>query len=220
MSSARIDWESRIGIRTGTTFSGSAPRLDPPSSLLVIPGGHQVTVSWASVEGAVGYQVHVADGAYGPWEPLDHSGRDVLAVPHPPYVDTTGTPGTQRWYAVSALSDVHVEGPRSQAVAMTPLARPSGPVTVSVDAATELGELDRPWRPMIGSEHLSHALIPDTIGGRPVGEELSSALRAAHDELGGSSRGAEPSKEVPVRMPIRLSQSVRAEPISWPFRRR
>ncbi len=37
---------------------------------------------------------------------------------------------------------------------------------------------------MIGSEHLSHALSRDTTGGQVVGEELSSALRAAHDELG------------------------------------
>ena len=48
----------------------------------------------------------------------------------------------------------------------------------------EVGELARPWRPMIGSEHLSHALSIDTTGGRVVGEELTSALKAAHDELG------------------------------------
>ena len=37
---------------------------------------------------------------------------------------------------------------------------------------------------MIGSEHLSHMLSTDTTGGRVVGEELTSALKAAHDELG------------------------------------
>ncbi len=37
---------------------------------------------------------------------------------------------------------------------------------------------------MIGSEHLSHMLSTDTTGGRVVGEELTSALQAAHDELG------------------------------------
>jgi xylan 1,4-beta-xylosidase len=60
----------------------------------------------------------------------------------------------------------------------------AGPVTVAVDAAGDLGELPRPWRPMIGSEHLSHALSSDTTGGHVVGEELTAALRAAHDELG------------------------------------
>ena len=37
---------------------------------------------------------------------------------------------------------------------------------------------------MIGSEHLSHALSEDTTGGRPIGAELTAALRAAHEELG------------------------------------
>ena len=55
---------------------------------------------------------------------------------------------------------------------------------VRVDAATVVAELPRPWRMMIGSEHLSHALSTDTTGGRVVGEELSAALRAAHRELG------------------------------------
>ena len=67
----------------------------------------------------------MADAADGDWQPLDHAGRDVLAVPHPPYVDTTGTPGQERWYAVSSLSDVHVEGPLSEPVsAVPPASRP------------------------------------------------------------------------------------------------
>ncbi|CAI9415942.1 GH39 family glycosyl hydrolase [Nocardioides sp. T2.26MG-1] len=180
---ARSDWESRIGQRTGVSFAGNAPRLDPPDGLVAVAGGAQVTLDWKPVEGAVGYQVHVADGPDGPWAELDHAGRDVLAIPHPPYVDTTGTPGRERWYAVSSLSDVHVQGPHSAAVSAAPLAS-AGPVTVVVDAGSDLGELPRPWRPMIGSEHLSHALSTDTTGGRVVGEELTSALRAAHEELG------------------------------------
>ncbi|GAB3199846.1 cellulase family glycosylhydrolase [Nocardioides hungaricus] len=180
---ARGDWESRIGLRTGAAFSGSAPVLDPPDGLVATAGGAQVTLDWKPVEGAVGYQVHHADGPDGPWQELDHAGRDVLAVPHPPYVDTTGTPGEERWYAVSSLSDVQVSGAFSAPVSATP-AWSAGPVTVAVDVESDLGVLDRPWRPMIGSEHLSHALSTDTTGGRVVGEELSSALRAAHEELG------------------------------------
>ena len=53
-----------------------------------------------------------------------------------------------------------------------------------VDAARPAGPLHRPWRPMIGSEHLSHLLSTDRTGGRPIGEELAEALRIAHDELG------------------------------------
>ena len=37
---------------------------------------------------------------------------------------------------------------------------------------------------MIGAEHLSHAVSTHTTGGRVIGEELSSALLAAHEELG------------------------------------
>ena len=181
---ARTDWESRIGLRSGPASGGSAPRLSRPGGLRAVAGGAQVTLSWSPAKGAIGYQVHVADSADGPWKPLDHQGRDVTSVPHPPYVDTTGRPGVERWYAVSSLSDVHVDGAPSATVSATPLAEATGPVSVAVDASTVIGELDRPWRPMIGSEHLSHALSTDITGGRVVGEELSAALSAAHQELG------------------------------------
>lgn len=183
MTDARTDWNSRIGNRTGVAFAGNAPDLPPPDGLVAVAGGSQVTLDWKPVDGAVGYQVHVAGSPDGPWSELDHAGRDVLAVPHPPYVDTTGAPEQERWYAVASLSDVHVEGRRSAPVSAAPSATAGG-VTVSVDTGSDLGELDRPWRPMIGSEHLSHALSTDTTGGRVVGEELSAALRAAHEELG------------------------------------
>ncbi|MCM0620147.1 GH39 family glycosyl hydrolase [Nocardioides bruguierae] len=181
---ARADWEARIGTASGTAFGGNAPLLDPPTALAATPGGHQVTLTWETVPGAIGYQVHVADSPDGPWGALDHAGRDVLAVPHPPYTDTTGTPGVTRYYAVASLSDVHVEGPRSEAVAAAPLAAPAEATTITVDAGGDAGPLARPWRPMIGSEHLSHALLTDTTGGHSIGAELSSALKAAHDELG------------------------------------
>lgn len=180
---ARTDWENRIGQRSGPAFGGGAPKLAPPAGLSAVAGGSQVTLRWTPIPGAIGYQVHTAPGPGGPWSPLDHAGRDVLAVPHPPYVDTTGAPGQMRWYAVSSLSDVHVEGKLSDPVSCTPRAE-AGPVTVSVDAGNVVGELPRPWRPMIGSEHLSHALSSDRTGDRPIGQELSAALRAAHDELG------------------------------------
>lgn len=182
-TTARTDWENRIGLRSGESTTGKAPLLDPPDGLHAEAGGHQVTLTWDAVPGAVGYQVYVAESADGPLEPLDHAGRDVLAVPHPPYVDTTGSVGQQRWYAVTTLSDVTVEGAPSARVTATP-ADTAGPVTLRVDVAGDAGRLDRPWRPMIGSEHLSHALSTETTGGHVIGEELSRALKAAHDELG------------------------------------
>ena len=183
MSDARTDWEQRIGIRSGRTSTGRAPELEPPKGLEAVAGGSQVTLTWEPVPGAIGYQVYVSDSAEGDLDPLDHAGRDVLAVPHPPYVDTTGRPGQQRWYAVTTLSDIAVQGPPSDRVSATPGSSP-GTVELVVDAAGPVGELARPWRPMVGSEHLSHALSTDTTGGRVIGEELSAALKAAHEELG------------------------------------
>ncbi len=184
---ARTDWEQRIGIRSGEATSAKAPRLDPPHGVRAQPGRAQVTLDWDEVEGAVGYQVYVADRPDGEAVRLDHAGRDVLAVPHPPYADTTGEVGVARWYAVATLSDVGVEGPLSAWVEATSTG--DGPdesvaVHLVVDAATDDGELPRPWRPMIGSEHLSHAVSEETTGGRVIGEELSAALTAAREELG------------------------------------
>jgi xylan 1,4-beta-xylosidase len=184
---ARADWEQRIGQASGHAVTGDAPELPPPAELRAVPGRAQVSLTWELVDGAVGYQVYVADSADGVLEPLDHAGGDVLAVPHPPYADTVTEPGRQRWYAVAALSDVAVIGPPSERVAATPLlpvADDGAVVTAVVDAGGDLGVLDRPWRPMIGSEHLSHAICEDRTGGRPIGAELTSALRAAHTELG------------------------------------
>ena len=180
---ARSDWEQRIGIRSGQATIGQAPRLAAPTGLRATAGEGQVTLDWDAVPGAIGYQVHVCDTPDGELVPVDHHGMDVKAVPHPPYVDTTGTPGRERWYAVTTLSDIAVEGDPTERVAATP-ATDRGAVTLAVDAAGSAGTLARPWRPMIGSEHLSHAVSTDTTGGRVIGEELTSALKAAVAELG------------------------------------
>ncbi|HEY0638792.1 MAG TPA: hypothetical protein VGD67_14175, partial [Pseudonocardiaceae bacterium] len=156
------------------------------AGLRATAGRAQVTLDWEPVPDAVGYQVYRGDvdGGKG-LVPLDHHGGDVLAVPHPPYADTTGEPGRVYRYAVSALADVGVEGPRGEVVtAATAEAGAGDQVSVVVDAGRVLGELARPWRGMIGSEHLSHLLSTDTTGGRPIGEELTEALRLARTELG------------------------------------
>jgi len=136
------------------------------------------------VEGAAGYLVHVAPESDGPFEPLDHGGRDVLAVPHGPYCDTSGVADAKRWYTVAAVVDVESIGSWSDPVAPTEDVTDTGAVDVTVDAARVVGDLKRPWRPMIGSEHLSHLLCLDRTGGRPIGAELQAALRSAHDILG------------------------------------
>jgi xylan 1,4-beta-xylosidase len=182
MTDARSDWEQRIGPRSGGA-SAPVPHLPAPSGLRAHAGRGQVTLDWEPVEGAAGYLVHRAAGRGKPYEPVDHLGRDVLAVPHPPYTDTTGSPGQEAWYAVAAVESVDAVGELSEPVPAALLAGGDGNVRVAVEAGDVVRELPRPWRPMIGSEHLSHMLSTALSGGRPIGREVTEALRIARDEL-------------------------------------
>jgi xylan 1,4-beta-xylosidase len=62
---------------------------------------------------------------------------------------------------------------------------PGGSATVRavVRAGEVTGPVHRPWREMIGSEHLSHLESTGTTGGRPIGAELTAALRMVRDDL-------------------------------------
>ncbi len=181
--SARADWDQRIGRRRGPGLDTGGPgRLTPPSGLRAVPGRGHVTLDWEPAPGAAGYLVHRADDAAGPYQPLDHGGGDVLAVPDAPYADTSGD-GRVRYYAVAAVADGESAGPLSGPVAAAPLS--GGAAVVTVELGDEVsGELDRPWEPMIGSEHLSYLLRRDRTGGRVIGADLREALRTARDELG------------------------------------
>jgi xylan 1,4-beta-xylosidase len=55
---------------------------------------------------------------------------------------------------------------------------------VTIDAAAPDGRLHRPWRPIVGSEHLALLRRGRNEHGFDVGAELAEALRLAHDELG------------------------------------
>ena len=189
---ARADWEERIG-RRGVpgqdAHHGAAGNLAPPTGLRAVSGQGHVTLDWDPVPGAAGYLVYRAAGE--PYQPLDHGGGDVLAVPAGPYADTSGEPGRIRHYALAAVADGSSAGPLSEPVAMAPgTANGSRPaVTIEVAGQPEAGwpapgPLDRPWEPMIGSEHLSYMLSRDRTGGRVIGPEVREALRIVHDELG------------------------------------
>ena len=180
---ARADWQERIGRADGKS-AVDAPRLPAPGRLRATPGRGLVALDWDAVPGAVGYEVHVAAGAGGPFTRLDHGGGDVLAVPRGPYADTTAGVTEGRWYAVAALSDVRVAGPLSAPVHARATTDGSGEVCLEVAADASADLLPRPWEPMIGSEHLSHLLSTDTSGGRAVGAELLAALRHARDDFG------------------------------------
>ena len=164
-----------------------ASDLPPPERVVAVGGAGHTTLDWTPVPGAIGYAVHRADTADGPFEVVDHGGGDVLAVPHGPYADTTGEPGREYWYAVAALETVNALGPLSEPVRGGSERGGRSTVDLTVAADRDGGPLHRPWRAVVGSEHLSHLLCADTTGGRPIGTELREALRRVHDELGVAS---------------------------------
>jgi xylan 1,4-beta-xylosidase len=182
---ARADWEARIDRRRERERSLALPELPAPEGLQATPGPGQVTLNWDPVEGAAGYLVERSDARDGDYEPLEIGEPVVRAVPHPPLTDTTGTPGRPAWYRVAAVANVEDhDQPRCEPVKATPLETGAGRATIKVDAATVVEPLPRPWRPMIGSEHLSQLFYTGQTGGRPIGSDFAAALRMARQELG------------------------------------
>jgi xylan 1,4-beta-xylosidase len=182
--SARIAWFATLGAQTERNRPASPIDLAPPSRVRAERGRGHVTISWSPVEGAAGYLVHRALSAEGPFEPIDHGGGDVLAVPHGPYVDTTGDPEADAWYAVGSLATIE-SNVRQLSRAVSPeTVADTGHVEIDVDAGAIRGPLPRPWRPIIGSEHLAMLLRGPGPGGSDVGEELAEAFRIARRELG------------------------------------
>lgn len=192
---ARADWERRMSQQGSIAASGTS--IPAPRGLRATCGRGHITLDWEPVDGALGYLVQAAPTADGPFGPIDETGRDILAVPHPPYVVAADEP---RWYVVSAVADVAATGERSVLITgeptrpVTATPPPSAApgrgdgetpvVTARVAADRVVRPLPRPWRPIIGSEHLSHMLCGDRCGGRPIGDELAEALRICRDELG------------------------------------
>jgi xylan 1,4-beta-xylosidase len=184
-SSAREDWEQRIGLPSDERLTGIG-ELPPPDGLVAEAGTGLVRLDWPQVEGALGYLVHRSTSADGPFEPLDHLGGDVLAVPHPPYADTLVEPGETYHYTVATWSDGGA-GAQSTSASATP--QPAGPaparVVVSVDTTAAPAPLPDVWRRMIGAEHFS-LLVWDKPGpgGSDVAAEYADALRIMRDEVG------------------------------------
>jgi xylan 1,4-beta-xylosidase len=182
--SARIAWFETLGAQTDRNEPAPEAELPPPGQVRAERGRGQVTIDWAPVDGAAGYLVHRSASRDGQFLPVDHRGGDVLAVPHAPYVDTTGDPTAAAWYAVAALPSIEAKV-RGLSAAVEPVpTRADGRVTVEVDAAAIRGRLARPWQPIVGSEHLALLLRGPGPGGRHVGEELAESFRIARRDLG------------------------------------
>ena len=183
-SSARIAWFATLGARTERDRPAPPISLPPPGHVRAVHGRGQVTLDWSPVAGAAGYLVHRGAAAGGPFPPIDQGGGDVLAVPHPPYLDTTLPRKATAWYAVSSVPTIEAEG-GSLSRPRAPRAGPrDAAVTIRVDASETVGPVARPWRPIIGSEHLALLLRGPGPGGRDVGAELAEAFRIVRRELG------------------------------------
>lgn len=184
-SDARQDWEARIGRRSDTD-TGAGAGLAPPGKVHVTGGVAQITVDWDEVDGALGYVVYRADGRRGPYAIVDFGGGDVLAVPSPPFADTTIAPGRTYWYRVGAITDPNRDdvalsdaaaGRARRAADALPVVR------VRADASAPPAALRRPWR-MLGSERLSQLLDRSRSGGRVIRDDFAAALARARVELG------------------------------------
>ncbi|MGB9378018.1 MAG: hypothetical protein WCB04_10955 [Mycobacteriales bacterium] len=180
---AARDWRERIGRPSDDAYEAHA-HLPAPGWVTARAGTGYVLLDWAAVEGAIGYLLHGADGPDGPFEPVDHLGGDVLAVPYPPYADTTADGSPDRWYAVATWTEAG-PGPLSEPVRPAPRAESGRSLVVEVDAAADAGEIRPVWRRVLGSEHLSLlATSPPGPGGSDTPAELATALRMAHQDLG------------------------------------
>jgi xylan 1,4-beta-xylosidase len=183
-SSARIAWFATLGAQTERDRPAPPISLPPPEHVRALRGRGQVTIDWSPVAGAAGYLVHRAMAADGPFEPIDQGGGDLLAVPHGPYLDTTRRPGAEAWYAVSSVPTIEAEG-GSLSLPVAPVEDTAeATIAIRVDAGDVTGRVARPWRPMIGSEHLALLLRGPGPGGRDVGAELAEAFRIVRRELG------------------------------------
>lgn len=188
-SSARIAWFETAGAQTERDRPAPPIELPPPERVSAVRGRGQVTVDWEPVAGAIGYIVQRAPSESGPFVPIDQHTGDVLAVPHGPYLDTTGSPDETAWYAVSSVATIEVEpAARSRPVAVRPGVSPAtaaaASVTVGVQADRVVGPVARPWRAIIGSEHLALLRRASGPGGSDVGAELAESFRIVHRELG------------------------------------
>ena len=181
---ARADWEARIGLRSDAGAGLELPVLDAPRGMRARAGRGQVTLEWEPVDGAAGYIIERAASPDGPWELLVIGEPEVRPVPHSPFTDTSGDRGVESHYRVAATASVKdFDQARSSTVSATAAREGDGRVTIEIDAAQAVGRVHRPWRPMIGSEHLGQLEERGTTGGRPIGEEFESALRMAREEL-------------------------------------
>ena len=173
--------------RTGTSFAGSAPRLDPPAGLRAErrrPAGDADLGAGARAPSATrSTSRDAADGdvrAARPRRPR-RAGRAAPAVRRHDRHARRGALVRRRRPVRRRTS----RAARRDRVASTPLAEPAGPV----HGRRRRRRRGRRAAPAVAADDRQRAPLPravatDTTGGRLIGAELTAALRAAHEELG------------------------------------
>jgi xylan 1,4-beta-xylosidase len=183
-AAARSDWLDALARRAERDRPAPPVPLPPPDEVVALRGRGHATIAWSPVPGAAGYLVHRSPTEDGDFTPIDHGGGDLLAVPCGPYVDTSAPDDGPAWYAVSSLATIEDHGSALSEPVMARSGPANAAITIRVHAGHVSGRLSRPWRPMIGSEHLALLLQGAGPGGHDVGAELAEAFGIVHLELG------------------------------------
>jgi xylan 1,4-beta-xylosidase len=183
-ATARDDWERRIYTRlTDTDGADPALALPAPTGVRAEPAVGHVRLGWDEVPGAAGYLIERTEGNGEPVL-VRHGGSDVAAVAGTEFADTGLADGVEYRYRIGAVAGAeHPAWAWSAPVLASTLPGPAGPVTVTVDAASVTGTLERVWR-MVGSERLTQLAFADDGNGNDIGAEFAEALRLANADLG------------------------------------
>jgi xylan 1,4-beta-xylosidase len=192
-AAALADWEDRIYRRTaGQQRTAGQVALAKPARVRAVPRAGHIELSWEPVPGAAGYLIERTEQGATP-QLVSHGGSDVAAVAGSRFADTGLADGPEYTYRIGAVTGAEYPvWSWSEPVSARTAAGQAGPVTIAVDAASDVGRLDRVWR-MIGAERLSQLLLRDEdpaigTGGGPtpgqIAAEFAGALRMAHDDLG------------------------------------
>lgn len=170
--------------RAGRSLADSSARVAPVAAhgLQATPRAGHIELTWDRVPGAAGYVIERATATGSP-QTVTHGGSDVPAVIGPPFADTGLIDGVDYTYRVGAVTGAEYAvsswaGPVSARTAGST----AGSVTITVDASSDGGRLNRVWQ-MVGSERLTQ-LLPSAGSDEIVAEEFAGALRLARADLG------------------------------------
>ncbi len=175
--------------------------LAPPEAVSASGGRGYIAVEWSAVPGALCYRVSRGESPAGPFRPLSPAsgptsrmmarilnitlpGFPFHLTPRPPLIDTSVASGRLYFYRVAACEG-ELFSKDSQTVAASSLPKGNVTVNVRVEAAREIGPIERTWEVMLGSEHLSYMLTGDLEPGfKAAGDGLRKANKRFHDEFG------------------------------------